>query len=100
MSNSSFYQIWNEVEKLPPRLRQDKLNELCGDNEEMKTNVLNTINICTDPDISANIWSHTVKKFIEGDFKREQLIGQKIGYYTLISYIAEGGMAHVYYAER
>ena len=100
MSDLTLYDIWDIVESLPPRLREAKLDELCGDNEEMKTTVRNSINVCTEPDISINIWSKHLTKFIEGDFEPEKLIGQKVGYYTLISYIAEGGMGHVYYAER
>ncbi|NQY38351.1 MAG: serine/threonine protein kinase [Alteromonadaceae bacterium] len=100
MSELNIYDIWNIVESSPPRLREAKLDELCGDDEELKADIRNTINICNEPDIATNIWSGYLKKFVEGDFKPEKLIGQKVGYYTLVRYIAEGGMGHVYYAER
>ena len=100
MSELSVYDIWNIVEILPPRLREAKLDELCGDNEELKADIRNTINVCDEPDLATNIWSGYLTKFVEDNFKPEKLIGQKVGYYTLVRYIAEGGMGHVYYAER
>lgn len=97
---ADLFDIWSEIEKTPPRLRTEKLNELCGDNETLKNDVLGYIAIANDPEISINAFSINFNSFVESAFEPKKLLGTNVGNYTLLRYITCGGMGHIFYAER
>lgn len=96
----NLFEIWNIIEKTPPRLRVEKLDELCGDDNVLKSDVLGCIEMSQKPDISLGVFSVGFSSFVDSYFEPNKIIGQQISHYTITEYIADGGMAHVFLAER
>lgn len=100
MSDVEFYDAWDELNSTPPRLRQGKLDQWYGDDEEAKNSLLAMVSISSDPKLSADIFSSGINSYIESHFDPLVLLNKIVGNYTLKKYINDGGMGYVFYAER
>ena len=94
------FELWDIIEKTPPRLRQKTLDELCGDDETLKADVLGCVEMSQNPDVSLDVLSLGFSSFVDSYFEPNKLINSTVGNYTLTKYLNNGGMAHVFLAER
>jgi|GEM_PF-2732160 len=97
---ADLFEIWNVIENTPPRLRDEKLDRLCGNDETLKNDVLNLIEVASDVEMSPDAYSVSFSSFVESSFDPKTLLGKDVGNYTLMNYITSGGMGHIFYAER
>lgn len=105
---------WNQVEtivdealKLPEDEQQPFVEEQCSDKPELKSRVTTLLESIWD----SEGWLENPESYKEGFYgdiaedvdnlsDQRSLIGQKVGSYTILEKIGEGGMGSVYLAER